>query len=178
MRITKGQLRRLIRESIQNPDDAMKAALKANDLAAFAKLLVDEAGQEAYLWLEDMKFEDPDFEDVRDLLKGPGVETAVYDEMSARKGASVKSSTSQKELSVLAFAFDATVSDEDLKHINFKPRKKAGQVDRIDLEDRDQQFGHQTTSLSAADAQKAGTTLQAVLDALEAGGASPMKRRR
>jgi len=44
MKITKRQLRRIIRESMQ-PDDfvaATKAALQADDLEAFAKLMVDE----------------------------------------------------------------------------------------------------------------------------------------
>lgn len=177
MRITKRQLRKLIRESIQNPDDAMKAALKADDLAAFAKLIVDEAGQEAYLWLEDMKFDDPDFEDVRDLLKDPSVEAAVYDEQNARINADIASSPNKNELSALGDAFQAAVSDADVKYIVYQPHKKGGQVAALSLEDTDDRLGNMSVTLSDSDTKHSSTTLQAVMDALEKGGAQLRKKR-
>ena len=162
------------------PDDfvaATKAALQADDLETFAKLMVDEYGQDAYLHLEDMKFDDPDFEDARDLLRDPGVEDAVYDEQIAREDAGIASSPNQKVLAALGDAFHTAVSDDNLKHIMYQPHRRGGQVTTLSLEDTDDRLGNMSVSLSASNAEHFGTTLQAVMDVLDKGGAQSRKKR-
>ena len=179
MKITKRQLRRIIRESMQSDDfvTATKAALQADYIETFAELMVDEYGQDAYLHLEDMKFEDQDFEDVRDLLHGPEIEDAVYAAQDNRLNTAIASSPNKNELSALGDAFQAAVSDADMEYIVYQPRRRGGQVTALSLEDTDDRLGNMSVSLSASDAGHFGTTLQTVMDVLDKGGAQSRKKR-
>ena len=179
IKISKRQLIRIVRESTQpyNFVAATKAALQADDLDEFARLMVDEYGQDAYLQLEDMKFDDPDFEDVRDLLRDPEIEDAVYDEQDNRLNTAIVSSPNKNELAALGDAFQAAVGDADVKYIVYQPRKKGGQVTAISLEDISDRLGNMSVTLRASDMKHFSTTLQAVMDVLNKGGAKLRKKR-
>ena len=179
MKITRRQLRRIIQEAIAGDftSNAL-AAIEADDVRAFATLMVDKYGQEAYLDLEDMKFDIPAFASVRDWLQDPEIEQAVHSEMNRREDQAIALSSNPEELAALADAFHTTVSDANLEYIRYQPRRKGGKIVSLSLEDIDNRLGGMSASLDAKRAESFDTTVQAVVDVLEKGGAELRKRRK
>lgn len=105
------------------------------------------------------------------------VEQAMrYDYGTDAGDAIVGAHGNKNELKALAAAFTYQVTPEDIPYIVYQPRRRGGVVTRLDMEDREQQLGHMQTDINEELARQCGTTVQNVMDFLDANGASRRKR--
>jgi hypothetical protein len=189
MRITKRQLRRVIKEQMQSWEER-QAEMKAwekklervlmDDLDTVAEFYLDEFGDDADTFMDDD----------RDTLKKLGLSwdeaDDVYDlilsKLAEKSRASTASSPNVKELNAIAGGM-GSVEDRELPYITYQPRRKGGKIIAIMVEDSEtpwgtQPFGRAAFMIDEQDASQAGTTLDKVMSVLEKGGAKLRKKRK
>lgn len=185
MRITESQLRRMIRQTINEmagPADNVEAAKEATlrgDVQAVVAAVVEMS--------QDPKDMAANFESILDELSvsgkriPPGVVNAVHDalgkEYSAIADKSVSSSPDAAVLKALAKALSYRVTPDDVKYITIQPRRTGGAVTKISLEHRDPDTGISYSSLLDSDISGTGMTLDDVAAKLVKMGAKSRARR-
>ncbi len=185
MRITESQLRRIIRQTINEmagPDDNVEVAKEATlrgDVQAAVTAVVEMS--------QDPKDMAANFESVLEELSvsgkriPPGVVNAIHDalgkEYSAISDKSVSASPDAAVLKALAKALSYRVTPDDVKYFTIQPRRTGGVVTKIGLEHRDPDSGISYSSLLDSDIHGTGMTLDDVAAKLVKMGAKSQVRR-
>ena len=187
MKITKYQLRGIIKEAIGHPSEAARGhwekkldQVLMDDLDTVAEFYLNEFGDDADVFMDDD----------RDTLNKKGlsweetdeVYKLILDKLSAKSYAATASSPNVKELNAIAGTM-GSVEDRELPYITYQPRRKGGKIVAIMIEDSETPWGtmplgHSAYMIDERDASQAGTTLDKVISVLEKGAAKLRKKRK
>ena len=195
MKITKRQLRKIIKEQVksfkerQAEMDAwekkLAAALPQNpknmsdaDITNIAQVFVDEYGLDQA---------DAFYEDDINLVAGLGIERAdrdsiryeIMDLQDAAREANIAKSPDIKELQ----AIDSGLEPREVEYLTYQPIRRGGKVVAFEIEDSETPFGsmplgNSTFVVDERQAKGAGTTIDKIIKMLEKGGATLRKRRK
>jgi hypothetical protein len=155
----------------------------------------DMQDEEGYLWIEEARSH---FEDVAAEWEGAGgrpaptewdedaaykfldkLEDAWYNDQRKRDASAHSAAPGSAEREVIGDVFTSgPILPRDIPYVNYQPHKSGGVVVALRLTDADGRLGHMEVVMDEQDAQGFGTTLQAVMDALEQGGAKLVKKRK
>ena len=208
MRVTKRQLKRIVRESLLKEELLPLIASDYEDVGFFNRLAnyaltndiqgaltePDMQTEDGYLQIEDAR---EWFENVAAEWEGPGggpaptewdedaaykfldkLEDAWYNDQRKRDAAAHSAAPNQKERKAVGSVFTAgPILPDDIPYINYQVHNRKGRV-FLRLTDQDHRLGNMEVVMDEQDAQSSGTTLQAVMDALEQGGAKLVKKRK
>ena len=190
MKITKRQLRQIIRESVlQEARDfsaglqQVRALLDAGDIQGAAELVADMNDNPAYFGgeLEAIRFEYPEtvdfFEDAPAEVHRR-FEDLAYARLGDKSKKSVASSPYKNELRAISNSFTSLVTPDEVKFIVYQPRVRKGQLANVNMEDNDSMLGGMATGMTPEEAKRYGTTLEKVIAALDSLGAKKRARRR
>jgi hypothetical protein len=209
MKITKHQLKRIVRESLLKEELLPLIASDYEDVGFFNRLanyalnndiqgaladpdMQDETG---YLWIEEARDR---FEDVAAEWEGAGggpaptgwdedaaykfldkLEDAWYNDQRKRDASAHSAAPGSAEREVIGDVFTSgPILPRDIPYVNYQPHRSGGAVVALRLTDTEGRMGHMEVVMDEQDAQGFGTTLQAVMDALEKGGAKLVKKRK
>jgi len=208
MRVTKRQLKRIVRESLLKEELLPLITSDYEDVGFFNRLAnyaltndiqgaltePDMQTEDGYLQIEDAR---EWFENVAAEWEGPGggpaptewdedaaykfldkLEDAWYNDQRKRDAAAHSAAPNQKERKAVGSVFTAgPILPDDIPYINYQVHNRKGRV-FLRLTDQDHRLGNMEVVMDEQDAQSSGTTLQAVMDALEQGGAKLVKKRK
>jgi hypothetical protein len=152
----------------------------------------DETG---YLWIEEARdrFRDVGtWDDVTDeFLSPPGwdedaaykfldkLEDAWYNDQRKRDASAHSAAPDSAEREVIGDVFTSgPILPANIPYVNYQPHRSGGAVVALRLTDAEGKLGHMEVVMDEQDAQGFGTTLQAVMDVLEKGGAKLVKKRK
>ena len=155
----------------------------------------DMQDEEGYLWIEEARSH---FEDVAAEWEGAGggpaptewdedaaykfldkLEDAWYNDQRKRDASAHSAAPGSAEREVIGDVFTSgPILPRDIPYVNYQPHRSGGVVVALRLTDADGRLGHMEVVMDEQDAQGFGTTLQAVMDALEQGGAKLVKKRK
>ena len=210
MRITKRQLRRIVRESLLREALLPLIASDYEDVGFFNRLAnyalnndiqgaladPDMQTEDGYLSIEEARGW---FKDVAAEWEGPGgvpasmygwdedaaykfldkLEDAWYNDQRKRDASAHSAAPGSAEREVIGDVFTSgPILPRDIPYVNYQPHRSGGAVVALRLTDADGRLGHMEVVMDEQDAQGFGTTLQAVMDALEQGGAKLVKKRK
>ena len=198
MRITKRQLRRVIKEQMQSWEERqadmdvwekkLAAALPKKgynmsnaDHEEVAQVFIDEYGLDQA---------DAFFEDDINTLAGLGVRPddlklvryAITHAQNKALKASIGASPNKKELAALGGSY-GPVEDREVEYLTYQPIRRGGKVVAFQVEDSETPWGtmplgHSTFTVDTAWAKQHGTTIDKIISVLEKGGATLRKRRK
>ena len=200
MKITKRQLRRIIKEAVLqeqtiqfvHPD--VDNATFENKLANYAHTgdiqgaLADPDINNEHLDLElddfrgNMKYiEHPDFDKQRTKEFIEDLEDAWYDDTAKKNQQALASSPNKAELEAIGGGLHM-VLDTDLPYITYQPRRKGGKVVAIMIEDDEGPkgfpMGNMSTVLRDDSVRGYGTTLDKIMAVLDGSDAQLRKKRK
>lgn len=198
MKITKRQLRNIIRESLLN-EQAMIEFVRGGDNDEFENKLANYAHvgdikgaladadintENLDLYLDDfrgnMKYiEHPDFDKQKTKEFIAALEDAWYDDTSSKNQKELESSPDKHELKAIGGGLNMILA-KDLEYLVYQPRKRGGVIVALDIEDVEgpQGFpmGNAQTTVSAEQAAQYNTSIMDIMDVLDAGGAKLRKK--
>ena len=190
MKITKRQLRKIIKESLlfEASDFSTKlkkirAELEKGNIEAAAKMYADMNEDPSYIGgeLEALRFEyeetAPYFER-DDAVDGEEFESMVYDHVTNKGNKAIDSSPYKNELLAISNSFTTQVTPDEVRHIIYQPRVRKGQLANVNMEDNESLLGNLSTGMTPDEASRYGTTLEKVIAALESLGATKRTRRK
>lgn len=186
MKITKRQLRQLIRESVLLEDrdfsaglQQVRALLDAGDIKGAAELVADMNEDPHYFGgeLEAIEYEHPAtsdfFEDAPDEVLRR-FEDLAYARLGAKVTQAVADSSHKGELAAIGKAFaSGPLQPAEIKRIVYRVGTRQGQPAIVHMED-----DNLATNITADEAQRRGTTLAKVIATLDSLGAKKRARRR
>ena len=187
MKITKRQLKRIIKEVIGHPSEAERAHWEKrveravmDDLDTVAELYLNEFGDDA----------DGFMDDDRDTLNKKGlswddtdvVYDLILDKLSAKLHSSVAASPNKKELKAIGGSY-GPVEDREVEYLTYQPIRRGGKVVAFQVEDSETPWGtmplgHSTFVVDEQWASQSGTSVDKIISVLEKGGATLRKRRK
>jgi hypothetical protein len=200
MRITRRQLRRIIKEEllreqqelipfISDPDSGWenKLANYAHVGDVQAALADDDINTpDLDLYIDDFKgpmrwIEHPDWNKQKALNFLRDLESAWYDEQSKKDKQALASSPNKTELEAIGGNLHM-ILDKDLPYLTYQPRRKGGKIVAIMIEDDEGPegfpMGNSTTTMDEKWAKQYGTTLDKVMAVLDQAGATHRKKRK
>ena len=190
MKITKKQLRKIIKESILLEADDFSTNLKKirvlldkDEIEDAAEMYANMNTDASYFGgeLEAIRFE---YDETRDFFEnapaevGREFEELAYEYLSDRGQAAISSSSHKKELLAISDSFMTQVTPDEVKHITYQPRIRKGQLANVNMEDNDGLLGNMAAGMTPDEAKKHGTTLDKVMSTLDALGATKRTRRK
>ena len=190
MKITKRQLRRIIKESLllETSDFSTKlkkirVLLDKDEIEDAAEMYANMNEDPSYFGgeLEAIRFE---FEETADFFEnapaevGREFEELAYEYLSDRGQAAISSSSHKKELLAISDSFMTQVTPDEVKHITYQPRIRKGQLANVNMEDNDGLLGNMAAGMTPDEAKKHGTTLEKVVATLDSLGATKRTRRK
>ena len=196
MKITKRQLRRIIKEQMKSWEER-QAEMDAWEKKLVAALPKDPSKMSnadhekiAQVFIDEYGLDQADafYEDDRGILADLGV--TPYPDLenirmaislaqdSARK-ANISKSPNIKELQ----AIDGGLEPREVAYLTYQPIRRGGKVVAFEIEDRETPFGtlplgHSTFVVDEKIANQSGTTVDKIIKVLEKGGAKLRKRRK
>jgi len=211
MKITKRQLKRIVRESllreemlkiISNPHSPeteifnriANYALNNDIQGALADpqvntpdldLDIDSMGEwvskvgAEEQWMDDDAVvpDNWDADAVYDFMKD--LENAWYNDQRKRDAATHSAAPGAAEREAIGDVFTSgPILPPDIPYVNYQPHRSGGTVVALRLTDQDHRLGNMEVIMDERDAKGYGTTLQAVMDVLEKGGAKLVKKRK
>ena len=190
MKVTKKQLRKIIKESILLEADDFSTNLKKirvlldkDEIEDAAEMYANMNTDASYFGgeLEAIRFE---YDETRDFFEnapaevGREFEELAYEYLSDRGQAAISSSSHKKELLAISDSFMTQVTPDEVKHITYQPRIRKGQLANVNMEDNDGLLGNMAAGMTPDEAKKHGTTLDKVMSTLDALGATKRTRRK
>ncbi len=190
MKITKKQLRKIIKESILlEADDfstnlkKIRALLDRDEIEDAAEMYANMNEDPSYFGgeLEAIRFE---YDETRDFFEnapaevGREFEDLAYEYLSDKGNKAISSSSHKNELLAISDSFMTQVTPDEVKHITYQPRIRKGQLANVNMEDNDNLLGGMATGMTPDEAKKHGTTLDKVMSTLDALGATKRTRRK
>lgn len=190
MKITKRQLRRIIKESLllETSDFSTKlkkirALLDKDEIEDAAEMYASMNEDPSYFGgeLEAIRFE---YEETADFFEnapaevGREFEELAYEYLSDRGQAAISSSSHKNELLAISNSFTTQVTPEEVKHIIYQPRVRKGQLANVNMEDNDGLLGNLATGMTPDEASRYDTTLEKVMATLDSLGATKRTRRK
>ena len=190
MKITKRQLRRIIKESLllETSDFSTKlkkirVLLDKDEIEDAAEMYASMNEDPSYFGgeLEAIRFE---YEETADFFEnapaevGREFEDLAYEYLSDRGQAAISSSSHKNELLAISNSFTTQVTPDEVKHITYQPRVRKGQLANVNMEDNDGLLGNLATGMTPDEAKRYGTTLEKVMATLDSLGATKRTRRK
>ena len=199
MKITKRQLRRIIKEQVQSWEER-KAEMDAWEKKLVAALPKDPSKMSnadhkkvAQVYIDEYGLDQADgfYEDDRNILADLGVTTypdleqirmAITMAQNKALQASVGSSPNKKELEAIGGSY-GPVEDREVEYLTYQPIRRGGKVVAFQVEDSETPWGtmplgHSTFVVDEQWASQHGTTVDKIISVLEKGGATLRKRRK
>ena len=198
MKITKRQLKRIIKEQMQSWED------RQAEMAAWEKKLVAALPKEGYnmsnadheevaqVFIDEYGLDQADafFEDDINTLAGLGVNDdnlklvryAITNAQNKALQASIAASPNKKELEAIGGSY-GPVEPREVEYLTYQPIRRGGKVVAFQIEDSETPWGtmplgHSTFTVNDAWAKQHGTTIDKIISMLEKGGATLRKKRK
>ena len=190
MKITKKQLRQIIKETLLLESDdfstklkKIRALLDRDEIEDAAEMYANMNEDPSYFGgeLEAIRFE---FDETRDFFENapPEVhdefEDLAYEYLSDKGQKSIASSSYKNELLAISNSFTTQVTPDEVKHIIYQPRVRKGQLANVNMEDNEGMLGNIATGMTPDEAKRYGTTLEKVIEVLDTLGATKRTRRK
>jgi hypothetical protein len=190
MKITKKQLKKIIKESLlleasdfSTQLKKIRALLDKDEIEDAAEMYANMNEDPSYFGgeLEAIRFE---FDETRDFFEnapaevGREFEDLAYAYLSDKGKKAISSSSHKNELLAISNSFMTQVTPDEVKHITYQPRVRKGQLANVNMEDRDSLLGGMATGMTPEEAKRYGTTLEKVMATLDSLGATKRTRRK
>ena len=190
MKITKKQLRKIIKESILlEADDfstnlkKIRALLDRDEIEDAAEMYANMNEDPSYFGgeLEAIRFE---YDETRDFFENAPAEVhdefedLAYEYLSDKGQKAIASSSYKNELLAISNSFTTQVTPDEVKHITYQPRVRKGQLANVNMEDNEGMLGNIATGMTPDEAKRYGTTLEKVIEVLDTLGATKRTRRK
>lgn len=196
MRVTKRQLKRIIKEQVKSWKER-QAEMDAWEKKLVAALPKDPSNMSnadhqkvAQAFIDEYGLDQADafYEDDRGTLKDLGVtpypdleqiSMAIGLAQDAARKANISKSPNIKELQ----AIDGGLEPREVEYLTYQPIRKGGKVVAFMIEDDETPFGtmplgHSSFVVDERQAKQSGTTIDKIIKMLEKGGATLRKRRK
>jgi hypothetical protein len=198
MKVTKHQLKRIIKEQVQSWKER-QAEMDAWEKKLAAALPKDPSDlskadhkKVALVFIDEYGLDQADafFEDDTNTLAGLGVQRddlnlvgyAITHAQNKALQANITASPNKKELEAIGGSY-GPVEDREVEYLTYQPIRRGGKVTAFQIEDSETPWGsmplgHSTFVVDEKWASQSGTTVDKIISVLEKGGATLRKKRK